>query len=586
MQAPVVLLHEQRNMKPLSLLPSIAALSLFAPDMALAQGGEGDHKVRIDITRNENGETSHIVREFDLNDEQGMQNALRELGVMEELNMLGKDEDLIIDVRRMKEGGLLNDMSLAFSMLDGESAELPERRAYMGVDYGDYDPGDRSDKSKQPPIKSGCVLTSVEENDPAWRAGLRANDVIVDMNGHSITDGNALVTELREHTPGDVVKVVYYRGKNKNTTDLTLGEREEEVQGWNFNWNGAGSQGMDWNAYFNDNWDRSEPKAFLGVSGEDNTNGTGVRVTEVTEGSSAAAMGLLNGDVIERFNGETIKDFSELAEQIADLEPGEEVNMVLTRNGERVELDGSLGAQFDVPDAPSFPGQPCMPAIPPMPPMPNLSGTMSAKERADFEQSMAEFEQEMEEYQRDLEQQARDMSEHDRDMEEHDRDMEQHGRDMEQFQRDMNDSSPDRAEFRREMEELRREMDILRRELRSDVVHEARMRPPAAELSPEDTQLLRSQGVNNLARDLGWNDLRITPDGPNGQYRLAFLVSERGDLAVDVHNAKGERVYHEAITGFKGAYERLLDLSDLPDGTYFLVVGQGDATETRKLQKQ
>lgn len=227
-----------------------------------------------------------------------------------------------------------------------------------------------------------------------------------------------------------------------------------------------------------------------------------------------------------------------------------------------------------------------MPAIPPMPPMPNLSGTMSAKERADFEQSMAEFERDMAEYQRDLEQQARDMSEHDRDMEEHDRDMEQHGRDIEQFQRDMNDSSPDRAEFRREMEELRREMDILRRELRSDVVHEARMRPPAAELSPEDTQLLRSQGVNNLARDLGWNDLRITPDGPNGQYRLAFLVSERGDLAVDVHNAKGERVYHEAITGFKGAYERLLDLSDLPDGTYFLVVGQGDATETRKLQKQ
>mgnify|MGYP001021286382 FL=1 len=199
---------------------------------------------------------------------------------------------------------------------------------------------------------------------------------------------------------------------------------------------------------------------------------------------------------------------------------------------------------------------------------------------------MAEFERDMADYQRDLEQQARDMSEHDRDMEEHDRDMEQHGRDMEQFQRDMNDSSPDKAEFRREMEELRREMDILRRELRSDVVREARMLSPAAELSPEETQLLRSRGVNDLDRDLGLNDLRITPDGSNGQFRLAFMVAERADLSVDVHDAKGERVYHEAITGFKGAYERLLDLSDLPDGTYFLVVGQGDATEARKLLKQ
>ena len=563
-----------------------AALSLFAPDMAVAQGDEGAHKVRIEITRNENGETSHTVREFDLNDEQGMQNALRELGVMEELNMMGQDEDLIIDVRRMKEGGLLNDMSLAFSMLDGQRAELPERQAYMGVNYGDYDPGDHIEKSKRAPIKSGCVLTSVEENDPAWQAGLRENDVVVDMNGHPITDGNALINELRDHKPGDVVPVVYYRGKDKHTTNLALGEREEEVQGWNFNWNGAGSEAMDWNAYFNDNWDRSEPKAFLGVNGEDNKDGTGVRVTEVTEGSAAAAMGLLNGDVIERFNGEPVKDFSELAALIADMEPGEEVNMAVTRNGEGLDLSGPLGSQIVVQQAPEAPGMPCTPAIPPMPPMPNLSGMMSAEERADFERSMAEFERDMAEYQRDLEQQARDMSEHNRDMEEHDRDMEQYGREMEQFQRDMNDSSPDRAEFRREMEELRREMDILRRELSSDVVREVRMVSPAAELSPEDVQLLRSRGVNDLGSDLGWDDLRLTPDGPNGQFRLAFTVPDRGDLAVSVHDARGERVYHETITGFKGSYERLLDLSDLPEGTYFLVVGQGDATEARKLVKQ
>ena len=573
-------------MKPLSLLPSLAALSLFAPDMAVAQGDQGAHKVRIEITRNENGETSHSVREFDLNDERGMQNALRELGVMEELNMMGQDENLLIDVRRMKEGGLLNDMSLAFSMLDGERTDLPERQAYMGVNHGDYDAGDRTEKSKRPSIKSGCVLTSVEENDPAWQAGLRANDVVVDMNGHPITDGNALINELRDHKPGDVVRVVYYRGKDKRTTDLTLGEREEEVQGWNFDRNGSSSEGMDWNAYFNDNWDRSEPKVFLGVNGEDNNGGEGVRVTEVTEGSSAALMGLRNGDVIESFNGEPVKNFSELAEQIAQLEPGEEVSMGVTRNNERMDLSGTLGSQVVAPLAPEFPGQPCTPAIPPMPPMPNLSGAMSPQDRADLERSLADFERDMAEYQRDLQEQAHDMSEHDRDMEQHDRDMEQYGREMERFQRDIDNSSPDKAEFRREMEELRREMDILRRELSSDLLREIRMVSPPAELSSEDVQLLRSRGVNNLGRDLGWDDLRLTPDGPNGQFRVAFMVPDRGDLAVSVHDARGERVYHEAITGSKGAYERLLDLSDLPDGTYFLVVGQGDATEARKLVKQ
>lgn len=197
---------------------------------------------------------------------------------------------------------------------------------------------------------------------------------------------------------------------------------------------------------------------------------------------------------------------------------------------------------------------------------------MSPEDQAQFERDMEQFQRDMEQHARDMEQQARDM--------------EQQARDMEQAQQDQNEDPPNRTEFQREMEELRREMDILRRELRSDVVREARMLPPAAELSPGDTQLLRSRGVNDLDRDLGWNDLRITPDGSNGQFRLAFMVAERGDLSVDVHDARGERVYHEAITGFKGAYERLLDLSDLPDGTYFLVVGQGDATEARKLLKQ
>ena len=36
----------------------------------------------------------------------------------------------------------------------------------------------------------------------------------------------------------------------------------------------------------------------------------------------------------------------------------------------------------------------------------------------------------------------------------------------------------------------------------------------------------------------------------------------RGDLEVDVHDATGERIYHETITGYRAATERTLDLSD------------------------
>jgi hypothetical protein len=57
-------------------------------------------------------------------------------------------------------------------------------------------------------------------------------------------------------------------------------------------------------------------------------------------------------------------------------------------------------------------------------------------------------------------------------------------------------------------------------------------------------------------------------------------VPERGDLQVMVHDGKGDRVYHETIR-----YERTLDLSDLPAGTYALVITQDGRTATRELVK-
>ena len=95
-------------------------LATHAP-IASAQN-EGERRVRIDITRNENGTESHVTREFDLNDQQQLADALRELGVMDEMNIIGDDENLVIDFKRMRDGGLLNDMSMALSLADAAEA--------------------------------------------------------------------------------------------------------------------------------------------------------------------------------------------------------------------------------------------------------------------------------------------------------------------------------------------------------------------------------------------------------------------------------------------------------------------------------
>ena len=48
-------------------------------------------------------------------DQDALENALRELGVLDEFNVIDDGENIVIDVRRLKNGGLLEDMSLALA---------------------------------------------------------------------------------------------------------------------------------------------------------------------------------------------------------------------------------------------------------------------------------------------------------------------------------------------------------------------------------------------------------------------------------------------------------------------------------------
>jgi predicted deacylase len=46
-----------------------------------------DRKVRIEVVTTENGETKRVTKEFDANDDAQMQEALRELGVLNQMKL-------------------------------------------------------------------------------------------------------------------------------------------------------------------------------------------------------------------------------------------------------------------------------------------------------------------------------------------------------------------------------------------------------------------------------------------------------------------------------------------------------------------
>ncbi|MBL7984757.1 MAG: PDZ domain-containing protein, partial [Flavobacteriales bacterium] len=156
-----------------SILAFVGICTLPVP----AQQRDGERKVRIEVTRTENGQRTRETREFDLSDERQLADALRELGVMDELNIIGDDENLVLDLKRTREGGMLNDMCVALSLADEAIAQ--QQPAYLGVYYNDWN----GDKGKNaPPVKKGAEITSVEDGTAAEKSGLKAGDVIVGMD--------------------------------------------------------------------------------------------------------------------------------------------------------------------------------------------------------------------------------------------------------------------------------------------------------------------------------------------------------------------------------------------------------------------
>ena len=493
---------------------------------AKSQDGEQDRKVRIEITTNENGSTQHVTREFDLSNGEALEDALRELGVFDEIGVINDGENLVIDLKRMnQEGGTLRDMSMALAMDD--LADISGAGGYLGVYGGNWNSSECSDDQKKnknnKAVKEGACITYVIDGTPAAQAGLQENDVITMIDGDEVGSFGDLAEKIGAHAPGDEVELTYWRDGKKDKMKVTLAEHSGDDMSFNFEMpEGADFQ---WNEDGVGAWSMGD-QAFLGVNGEDAEDNAGARVTGVVEGTNAESMGIQEGDVITALNGSKVNGFSELAEMIGEMEPGAAVAVEVERDGKKTTLNGVLGEQegmnwIEAPDLPEAPMSP----VAPLPPNGNSFYRIP--------QSRMESDQ-----------------------------------------------------MRREMDELRREMDRLRQDLRGGVTREMTVVIGTVELSKEETDVLKNKGVTGLEANMALPALKCFPNPSEGNFHLQFEVPERGDLNVDIHDSNGERVYHETITGFKGHYDRTLDLSDRADGTYFLVIGQNGKALARKLVKQ
>jgi S1-C subfamily serine protease len=99
---------------------------------------------------------------------------------------------------------------------------------YLGVDITTLTAALRQQYGFTP--TQGAVVLSVVSGSPADKAGLVQGDVIVDINGTTITSAETLQNAIQNSKVGEKVTITYYVGDNKHTTTATLGSQSEEQQ--------------------------------------------------------------------------------------------------------------------------------------------------------------------------------------------------------------------------------------------------------------------------------------------------------------------------------------------------------------------
>jgi membrane-associated protease RseP (regulator of RpoE activity) len=74
---------------------------------------------------------------------------------------------------------------------------------------------------------NGALITTVSEDSPAEKAGLKAGDVIVAIDGEQTRDIGDIQELIREKEADEIARVTVVRNKSKQTVDVQVAEPEE-----------------------------------------------------------------------------------------------------------------------------------------------------------------------------------------------------------------------------------------------------------------------------------------------------------------------------------------------------------------------
>jgi serine protease Do len=223
-------------------------------------------------------------------------------------------------------------------------------RGYLGVGVVEL----TDDRVKALNLKDdhGVEVKRVDENSPAAKAGIKENDVILEVNGKGIEELHQFQVSIGETAPGSKVSLTIWRGGAKQTVTATLDSRPENAfvfGGPDFPdapvppmppvpFNGGnpfpGIPGNSAMVGFEGEALNPQLAEFFGVK-------EGVLVRSVNPNTPAAKAGLKAGDVVVKVNGTPVTAPREITGLVRSSRK-KAISFTVVRNKKEISLNVEL----------------------------------------------------------------------------------------------------------------------------------------------------------------------------------------------------------------------------------------------------
>jgi len=172
----------------------------------------------------------------------------------------------------------------------------------------------------------GVLIGDVSEDGPAAKAGLKAGDIIVAVDGKPVGTVDRLRSRVADTSPGSKVKLEVFRDGESREIDVKVGQMQADEEAAANPLSGGG------------------PKLDVGMTVRDLTpalaqergyeaGAKGAFVTEVEPMGAAAKAGIRPGDLIVEVQGEAVANARQLRKALGDHRDLEGVRLIV-RSGE------------------------------------------------------------------------------------------------------------------------------------------------------------------------------------------------------------------------------------------------------------